>query len=303
MTLPTDVLDLAASIAGSPVTRVTATPRGESKSTFRLSTREGDLLLKLVPSGLGVLENQQQLVRIATGLRRRGYPLPEYLGAAEAAGTVFTIQRWVSGEMLEPDFGRAPDPLLFRELLPDLLAAIELQRDHGDLAESAWPSWLMRTIEVGGDGYCVHATMRQRAETEEMLDRIRELARQHQSVDAQSRGDIVHFDLNPANILHDGDRLVAVVDWNVPFTGASHGDRGFDVATLLFYTYDLPDTREVLWDHAVAISGQSWAVVYLCHLVLRQVEWTLRHAPNTSQEQRFLTIARTVLDDCEHAGR
>lgn len=140
--------------------------------------------------------------------------------------------------------------------------------------------------------------MRQRVDTDLLLDRLIELGHRHRRAAPPRSTDVVHFDLNPANIIHEGGRLRAVIDWNVPFTGASQGDRGFDVATLLFYTYDLPDTRAGLWKQASSISGRSWTIVYLCHLVLRQVEWTLRHAPHSDEENRFLNIASAVLDDC-----
>jgi hypothetical protein len=37
--------------------------------------------------------------------------------------------------------------------------------------------------------------------------------------------------------------------------GAGQGDRGFDIATLLFYAYDLERTREALWERALELSG------------------------------------------------
>ena len=114
--------------------------------------------------------------------------------------------------------------------------------------------------------------------------------------------DVVHFDMNPANILQDGGRLSGVVDWNIPFDGAGQGDRGFDVATLLFYTYDIEQTREALWERALEVSGLAWTTVYLCHLSLRQVEWSRRHSPGSTDEARFTAIAEAVLDDCEERG-
>jgi aminoglycoside phosphotransferase (APT) family kinase protein len=108
--------------------------------------------------------------------------------------------------------------------------------------------------------------------------------------------------MNPANILHAGGRLSGVVDWNIPFDGAGQGDCGFDVATLLFYTYDIEQTREVLWERALELSGLAWTTVYLCHLSLRQVEWSRRHAPGSADDARFAAIAEAVLDDCEARG-
>jgi aminoglycoside phosphotransferase (APT) family kinase protein len=190
---------------------------------------------------------------------------------------------------------------LFAAVLPSLLAAVELQRDAGDLARPPWPAWLLDTIEAGGNGYCLHATMRQAPRTAALLGRLQSLARRNQWDEARTR-DVVHFDMNPANILHAGGRLSGVVDWNIPFDGAGQGDRGFDVATLLFYTYDIEQTREVLWERALELSGLAWTTVYLCHLSLRQVEWSRRHAPGSADDARFTAIAEAVLDDCEARG-
>jgi thiamine kinase-like enzyme len=178
---------------------------------------------------------------------------------------------------------------------------VELQRDAGDLAEPTWPNWLLATIDTGGDGYCLHETLRRRADTAVLLDRLIGVAARNRSAPVRQT-DVVHFDLSPANILHVDGRLAGVVDWNVPFADAMQGDRGFDVATLLFYGYEFDATRGLLWDAAVRISGASWTAIYLCHLVLRQVEWTVRHRPDSAEERRFLHIARRVLDHCERRG-
>ena len=79
-------------------------------------------------------------------------------------------------------------------------------------------------------------------------------------------------------------------------------DRGFDIATLLFYTYDIARTRAALWERALDLSGLGWTTVYLCHLCLRQVEWSLRHNPGSADEARFVAVAEAVLDECEARG-
>jgi Ser/Thr protein kinase RdoA (MazF antagonist) len=233
--------------------------------------------------------NQRRLVRLVSGLRRRGYPVPEYVGVGESEGTIFTLQRRLPGQPLHRGPGMPPAPGLFAAVLPGLLTAIELQRDAGDLARPPWPAWLLDTIDTGGDGYCLHATMAQAPRTAALLRRVQALARRNRHDQARTR-DVVHFDMNPANILHAAGRLSGVVDWTIPFDGAGQGDRGFDIATLLFYTYDIEQTRQALWDRALGISG------------LRQVEWSRRHSPGSAGDARFLAIADAVLDDCEAHG-
>jgi Ser/Thr protein kinase RdoA (MazF antagonist) len=219
----------------------------------------------------------------------------------ESGGIIFTVQRRLPGQTLHRGPGMPPAPEVFAAVLPSLLSAIELQRDAGDLAHPPWPGWLLDTIETGGDGYCLHATMRQSPRTAALLRRLQTLARRNRR-DKARRQDVVHFDMNPANILHAGGRLSGVVDWNIPFDGAGQGDRGFDIATLLFYTYDIEETREALWERALQLSGLAWTTVYLCHLSLRQVEWSRRHSPGSADDVRFMAIAEAVLHDCEAQG-
>jgi hypothetical protein len=141
---------------------------GESGSAFVVAAGADQLVVKLVPASRNALGNQRRLVRLVSGLRRRGYPAPEYVGAGESGGTIFTVQRRLPGQGLHRP-GLPPDPGLFAAVLPDLLAAIELQRDAGDRARPPWPAWLTDTIEAGGDGYCLHATMRRAGDTAALL--------------------------------------------------------------------------------------------------------------------------------------
>lgn len=300
--LDPQLLDAVARLAGvDRVLVVGETLGGESRSAVVVAAGDDEFVVKLVPGGQRAVDNQRRLVRLVRDLRRRGYPAPEYVGVGESGGVIFTVQRRLPGQTLHRGPGMPPAPELFAAVLPSLLSAIELQRDAGDLARPPWPAWLLDTIETGGDGYCLHATMRQSPRTAALLRRLQTLARRSRRDKARTQ-DVVHFDMNPANILHAGGRLSGVVDWNIPFDGAGQGDRGFDVATLLFYTYDIEHTREALWERALQLSGLGWTTVYLCHLSLRQVEWSRRHSPGSADDVRFMAIAEAVLYDCEAQG-
>lgn len=270
------LLGVVARLAGVDRVWVTdETLQGESRSTFAVAAGGQEFVVKLVPAAGQAIDNQLRLVRMVRDLRQRGFPAPEYVGVGESSGTIFTLQRRLPGQPLHRGAGEQPAPGFFAAVLPSLLAAVELQRDA--------------------------ATMCQAPRTAALLGRLQSLARRNQWDEARTR-DVVHFDMNPANILHAGGRLSGVVDWNIPFDGAGQGDCGFDVATLLFYTYDIEQTREVLWERALELSGLAWTTVYLCHLSLRQVEWSRRHAPGSADDARFTAIAEAVLDDCEARG-
>lgn len=295
------VVQAASDVVGAAVRVEGPTARGESGSTFDVLVGQTEAILKVVNDAPGVIENQRRLVGLVDRLHQRGYPAPEYLAVGVAGGVVFTMQRRLPGRMLEPGPGLPVDSEVLSSVLPSVLDAVELQADTGDLTDPPWPGWLLDTIRHGGDGYCLHHTLRTRAETTELLERVMALAERVESDDARST-DIVHFDLNPANVLHVAGRLTGIVDWNVPFREAAQGDRGFDIATMLFYCYDSL-SRDGLWERAVGISGPAWTSVYLAHLVLRQVEWTVRHRPGSQEEHRFIDIASRVLHDCEDLAR
>jgi len=289
----------AAEAVGSEIRIVGPTARGESRSTFDAVVGDVEVVLKVLASGPGVVENQQRLIRVVRRLRARGYPAPEHLGVGTAGRVVVTAQRRVPGDTLEPGPGRPVDAAVLASTVPAILAAVELQAGAGDLSQPPWPGPLLDTIRSGGDGYCLHSTMRERPDTSTILDRVIRIGSHHPQGGARTT-DVVHFDLTPANVLHRDGQLTGIIDWTVPFDGAGQGDRGFDVATLLFYSYDNEATRGLLWDRAIAISGPQWTAVYLAHLVLRQVEWTVRHRPGREEEQRFISISEQVLTDCEH---
>jgi aminoglycoside phosphotransferase (APT) family kinase protein len=75
------------------------------------------------------------------------------------------------------------------------------------------------------------------------------------------------------NILVAGGRISGVIDWD----GACAGDRAFDLATLLFYAGDQPELREILAKHYVEYFGLETLRLYLAHLIVRQLDWSIRY--------------------------
>lgn len=59
------------------------------------------------------------------------------------------------------------------------------------------------------------------------------------------------------------------------------GDRAFDLATMLFYLYDRHDIRERLRGRVLELTSRRALSAYLAHMLLRQVDWSLRHHPGT----------------------
>lgn len=270
---------------------------GETESAQLLQDQEGrQWVLKAAPGTPDAAENLKRLTRQLERLREIGYPAPAYVAVGSAGEIAYSVQERLPGRPIEPAPGQAPDAARLAALLPQLLELNELQMGMGDLRSPPWPMWLFDTLDHGGNGYCLHETMRTRADTAAMLDRIREIVERCRRSPLPDR-DIVHFDFSYANILAVGDRITGVIDWSIPFTGAGQGDRAFDIATLLFYAYDLPGPRAALWRALRQATSVEAAAIYLCHLTLRQVEWSVRRHPDTASERRFVRIGNDVLND------
>jgi Ser/Thr protein kinase RdoA (MazF antagonist) len=66
--------------------------------------------------------------------------------------------------------------------------------------------------------------------TAELLVTLQALVAQHSEAYYET-SDLVHFDLNPSNILVESGKISGVIDWQDPCSG----DCTFDLMTLLFY--------------------------------------------------------------------
>jgi len=216
-------------------------------------------------------------------LRRRGYPAARLLASGQVAGMTFWLQERLPGTVLD----RVPG-----WLLPEVLRLNDAQAGLGD-GTCGLPELIAATLTVGGDGYCVHATLEARPDTRDLLAIVRQTADRCLAA-IPERGDFVHYDFTLANLLTSGAGICGVIDINPP---ALTGDRAFDLATLLFYLYDRDGIRERLRGRALELTDWRALNAYLAHMVLRQVDWSLRHHPGTHATAHHLRLARLVAAD------
>jgi aminoglycoside phosphotransferase (APT) family kinase protein len=104
--------------------------------------------------------------------------------------------------------------------------------------------------------------------------------------------DIVHADFAHANILVQADQISGVVDWHAAYAG----DCCFDIATLLFYAYDDLALRARLWEYALTRASLELLSMYLAHMILRQVDWSLRYHDRATSE-RYIASGQLLLQE------
>jgi hypothetical protein len=243
------------------------TDAGESRSANLLEDRDGKrFILKF---GYGVEFNPEFAARVTTRLRVLGYPAPVYLEIGEHNRWTYAVQEQLPGVP-----GRQE---IFTHTI--LEKAIELNRMHRlrELLNDDWHGELCRSVLVGYENYCrVDSLRTHSAETLRMLNAAQQAATVPWD-NSSPTGDIVHWDFNPANILIEAERITGVIDWE----GVRVGDASFDLVTLLFYGYRDANLRERLLGELRERSGGSAIRLYAAHMIVRQVDWSIRnHTPD-----------------------
>jgi hypothetical protein len=255
---------------------------GEQGASALTNAESVRFILKWTP-GAQDFGRLPEILKLVGRLRNRWYPVPRYVIRGLHPAGRYVIQAALPG---------APVKRLTPAQVEQILALNERQRDLAPADAPPWPAVLVEVALNGGNGYCLLDPMRQHGpDTARLLDLVQELAARHQHVAAPTT-DVVHFDLNPTNILAQPDRITGVVDWD----GARTGDRAFDLATLLFYVYDQEAPREALWQRLAAIAEPGAIVLYVAHLIHRQADWSLRHH-DAATVAFWLERARLVLAD------
>ena len=203
----------------------------------------------------------ERAARVTSALRARGYPAPATIATGSVDAARYALVELVRGAM---------PPELTPSLLAEVFELVELQRDVGLPPRAPWLEDVITSVVDGRTGYCEHAAMSAHSEeTRTLLDRLRAIATAHADVDVPT-DDIVHTDFHTDNMLADGDEITAVIDWE----GATSGDVAFDLVTQALYA---PQYRAALMDAARTLTDPRALPLYAAHMVLRQVDWSIRH--------------------------
>jgi hypothetical protein len=246
-------------------------------------------IVKWSPGG-GDRDHLAESIRLVDRLRSRWYPVPRYVARGQYDGGRYVIQTALPG---------APVTRLSAAQVEQILALNEVQRDLAPApAESPWPGRIADVTMSGGNGYCLLEPMRSHTPTtERLLGRLQELMARHGDVTTPTT-DIVHFDFQQNNMLGLSGKISGVVDWD----GAQAGDRAFDLTTLLFYAFEQEAVGGGVWARATAITDPAAVVVYLAHLIHRQVDWSIRFQDPEIVERSLIRVRRVWQEIPDRTG-
>ena len=266
---------------------------GESGAAFWARERGGGTWMLKIAAGpaAGAVDSLHALEAVTGRLRDRGYPAPRVRAVGQAGRSAFWITERLPGRVLG-GAGGAPDYAAVSRLLPEVFRLNDAQAGLG-AGGATWRDLITKTLVTGGDGYCLHATLAARPDTRELLAALRRIG--ENCGPAVPPGiDFTHFDFHFMNLLSNGRAITGVVDVNPPPVS---GDRAFDLATLAFYVYDVTALRRPILARLSGLASRPAVRAYLAHMVLRQVEWSVRHYPAAPATRHHLRLARLIVGD------
>lgn len=261
---------------------LSAYPDGEQGAFALIDLQGRQSVLKWQP-GACDLHRARQVQVLTDLLRSHGYPAPRYLLIGSIPEGIYSVQEALPG---------APVRHLSYGHLIRLLEIHALQQGLALTGMKDWHNEAIQTVLCGGDGYCLHASLQHYADhTSHLLTELQRRVAINRD-EPHRTNDIVHGDFQHANILVHNEQISGIIDWQ----GPGSGDCSFDLATLLFYSYDDPVICEHLWRHALAQASLNLLTIYCSHLILRQVDWSLRHHDRATAE-RYIQRSETLLQD------
>lgn len=255
---------------------------GERGAYAITSSESGRYVMKWHPDPV-LLANYRQAAQVTAHLHEADYPAPRYVLTGVLGGISYSIQQELPG---------TPHQVKTTGLVSRLVELNRLQTSRASTQRRDWPAPVVDTVLFGGDGYCLLDPLRNcSATTAEILSAIQALVTKHADDEVEAN-DIVHFDFHQGNILVYEDAISGVIDWD----GTCSGDCVFDLVTLLFYLYDRRDVRKLPWTEALERAGPGPLRIYLAHMILRQVDWSIRHY-DSATVQKYVRRAEEILCD------
>lgn len=281
-----DVLARVRDVHGRSYTDVRRAAEGQSGDGAWLAIDDDGrpVVLKWSPDET-VADRYEILLRTLAALRARGYPAPSYGPILVVPGATLAVQQHLPGQSGVPATAEVVDQVLtINELQVGVTDAPLL--DHG-----SWGQLMVHSLQLGENGYCVHESLRAWSpRAAKLLNRIEHVGGSTPS--ALPVTGVVHYDLHVGNLLVDDGTLVAVIDWE----GASLGDPRFDLVCFAQHLEGRgwSPLAEPAWRVLEATVAPQVLRTYVAHVVLRLIDWQIRHQPSDVTNQ--LDVGERLLD-------
>jgi len=227
-----------------PTAQIAVMRPGEWSVAYSVRTADADLVARF-----NAWDEDFEKDAYAARYSSNALPIPPIIEWGPAVGGFYAIAPRVSGEHID-----GLDETRMRRLLPSLFAAMDAMREvdlpsgfggwraDGRTSHPSWREWLLSFVDEpatrGAPGWreLLRDSPTERRSFEEGYERLVELTEPCPEV-----RHLFHDDLVNRNVLVDGDRISAVLDWG----SSKYGDFLFDIANLVFYTPWFPQWRNI----------------------------------------------------------
>jgi aminoglycoside phosphotransferase (APT) family kinase protein len=300
-----ELLDRATLAADAPIRDLERLPGGVSSLTYSARMDDRRVVVKVAPPGLAPVRNrdvlrQARLLRLLTGTPVR---VPEVL--VEDAGTPpFFVMDFVTGESYEPALDVSPAPPTPEVVRARALAAAamlaELQRVPAPDGEPELP--LREELDRWQRLY---ATV-----PEELHHGQDELYRRlAASLPAHVAPAILHGDYRIGNMQFDGERLAAIIDWEIWSLGDPRTDLAWLITWLdpvqVFHEHrseadelaatGLPSRAALLAAYGAEPPDMPWFEAYCRYKMASTTAVLVKHNRRSAQPMPHLDVAGTTV--------
>ncbi|MGW7603176.1 phosphotransferase [Streptomyces antimycoticus] len=278
-----ELLSVLAKERGLKLRLVRRFERGDEGAYEVVDPAGHTLVLKWVPWREDADKAAGATARRLERLRSHGCPIPAQAASGRVGDVLFELQELATGQPLEE---------VTEGLLDQLLGAVAAQRDAGLGTGTNWWDFLIDGLFRDHTPLCRPSVLDGCTGTvEQLLKRLRKVARDARPPQ-RVPNDVVHFDFGPANVLAEGGRLTAILDWQ----SCRDGDAGYDLVTtdwdLAAWPKATPEVGERLAREITRTCDKSATAVYASHTVLRNLTWSY----STEWEEHIVHTGHAFLD-------